>query len=294
MSGVVPLLQSEAPALQLYEHVVPLLDDVDAFVAVHLSPHAEQFCVVLRSVQVVPPQSVSWQLHEPFLQSGVGWAHVGWFTQLPIEPQVCGVLPLQFVWPGPQTPEQTPPKHVWFVQPAGAPHVPVAVQVSTALPAHVVCPGAQTPVHVPEMHVWLVQAIGVPQVPPPEHVCTELPEHCTAPGEHVPLHMPETHAEFMQGLVVPHVPLAVQVWTPLPEHCVCPGAQTPVHDPLTHVWFVHPAGAPQTPAALHVSTPLPEHWVAPGEQATQFELRHVGSAPLQVVCVCHVPVALHA
>jgi hypothetical protein len=96
VSGAVPLLQSDVPAWHVYEHVVPLQLALDALVVVQLSPHAVQLLVVL-SVVHVEPHVVCWQVHAPLWQSGVGCAHGVWFSQLPEVPQVCGVLPLQFV-----------------------------------------------------------------------------------------------------------------------------------------------------------------------------------------------------
>ncbi len=95
-SGAVFLLQSERPVLQVYEQVVPLQLGVPV-VALHALPQAPQLLVVLSSVQVVPPHSVSRQVHEPLEQSGAGCVHVAWFTQLPVAPHVCGVLPMQLV-----------------------------------------------------------------------------------------------------------------------------------------------------------------------------------------------------
>ena len=122
--------QSEAPALHVYEQVVPVQLAEDAFVAVHTSPQALQFWVVLSSVHV-EPQVVSVHVHEPLEQLGVGWAHVARFVHVPVLLHVCGVLPLQFVWPGAQTPEQTPPAHVCagllVVQFVALPQVPLAV-----------------------------------------------------------------------------------------------------------------------------------------------------------------------
>ena len=74
VSGAVPVLQSEAPALHVYEHFVPLQLAADAFVRLHLSPQALQLFVVFRSVQM-PLHVVSWQVHEPLWQSGVGCEH---------------------------------------------------------------------------------------------------------------------------------------------------------------------------------------------------------------------------
>jgi hypothetical protein len=259
VSGAVAWLQSEAPALQVYEHDVPLQLAADAFVRVHLSPHALQLLVVFSSVHVVPPHSVSRHVHAPLLQSGLGCVHVVWLTQLPAPPHVCVVLPLQLVWAGAHTPWHAPDTHVWLVQAAGGPHVPLAVQTSTELPEQVDCPGAHMPVHAPPMHVWFVHAAGAPHVPLAPQVCTPLPEHCTAPGEHVPWHAPDTQAELVQVTALPHVPLAVHVWTPLPWHRVCPGPHTPAHAPPMQVWFVHAAAAPHVPLALQVCTPLPEH-----------------------------------
>jgi hypothetical protein len=99
VSGAVAALQSEdadAPVSQVYEHVVPLQLAADAFVRLHLSPQALQFCVVLRRVHV-PLHVVSWQVHEPFEQSGVGCAQAVWFCQVPLALQFCVVLPLQSV-----------------------------------------------------------------------------------------------------------------------------------------------------------------------------------------------------
>jgi hypothetical protein len=60
----------------VYEHVVPLHVAADALVVVHTSPQALQSLVDVRSVQVLPPQSVSLHSHVPPTQNGVGCAHV--------------------------------------------------------------------------------------------------------------------------------------------------------------------------------------------------------------------------
>jgi hypothetical protein len=90
-------LQSDAPALHVYEHVVPLQLAAEALVVLHLTPHALQLLVVFKFVHVVPPHSVSRHVHAPFLQSGLGCEQVVPLTQLPVDPQVCVVLPLQLV-----------------------------------------------------------------------------------------------------------------------------------------------------------------------------------------------------
>ncbi len=53
---------------------MPLQLAADALVGLHLSPQALQLLVVLSSVHVAggPEQEVSWQLHAPLWQSGVG------------------------------------------------------------------------------------------------------------------------------------------------------------------------------------------------------------------------------
>jgi hypothetical protein len=63
---------------------------------VHTSPHALQSLVVSRAVHVLP-QVVCVQVHDPFTQLGVGWAHAVTFCQAPLVLQFCVVLPLQFV-----------------------------------------------------------------------------------------------------------------------------------------------------------------------------------------------------
>jgi hypothetical protein len=219
VSGVVPLLQSEAPALQVYEHVVPLQLAADALVVVHLSPQALQLLVVSSSVHV-PLHSVSVHEHEPLTQKGVGCAQVAWFVQVPVALHVCGVLPLQSVWPGAHVPEHAPATQVWLVHADGAPQAPVLVHASTELPEHCVWLGAHTPEQAPPLHVWFTHATGEPQAPAALHVCTPLPEHCTAPGEHDPVQAPLLHAEFVQATAPPHAPLELQVCTPLPLHWV--------------------------------------------------------------------------
>jgi hypothetical protein len=56
VSGAVPLLQSEAPALQVYEQLVPLQVEADAFVRLQVLP--PQLFVVLRAVTQTPLESV--------------------------------------------------------------------------------------------------------------------------------------------------------------------------------------------------------------------------------------------
>jgi hypothetical protein len=84
VSGAVALLQSEAAGdvLHVYEHVVPLQVADVAFVRLHLSPQALQLLVVSSRVQVAggPEHEVSWQLHEPLWQSGVGCEQAAQFA----------------------------------------------------------------------------------------------------------------------------------------------------------------------------------------------------------------------
>jgi hypothetical protein len=153
----------------------------------HLSPHALQLLMSAKLVQVVPPQTVPVQTHVPPLHWGVGCAHVVWFTQLPVAPQLCVVFPEQLTCPGAQTPRQTPPEHVWLVHGDTPPHMPVAaLQACAALPLHCVSLGAQMPWHAPMMHVWCVHAVGVPHMPPAAQFCTPFPEHCVCPGAQMP------------------------------------------------------------------------------------------------------------
>jgi hypothetical protein len=294
-SGAVPLLQSDAPALHVYEHAVPLQLSADALVAVHESPHALQLLVVLSSVQV-PPHVDSPQVHAPPEQNGVGWAHVVWFVHVPVPLHVCVVLLLQLVCPGAHTPLQTPAEHVWFVHVAGLPHEPVAVHVSEALPGtHWVSLGPQTPPQEPFKHVRVAaHATGVPHAPPALHVCTPFAEHSVAPGTHDPPQAPPTHALLMQAAGAPHCPTALHSSTPLLKHRVWPGPQTPPQKPPEHVRLLPQSlGAPQVPVALHVCAALPRHWVAPGVHATQVLFRQDAVGLAQVSTVAHVPVPSH-
>jgi hypothetical protein len=77
-------LQSDVPALHVYEQVVPLQLADDALAWLHASPHALQLLVVF-SVVHVEPHSVSAHLQTPLAQSGLGWAHGAQFA--PIVPQ---------------------------------------------------------------------------------------------------------------------------------------------------------------------------------------------------------------
>ena len=122
-------LQSTKPAPHVYVHAVPLQPTAVAFVPLQALPQAAQFWIVFSVVHVVPPQRVSRQVHEPFLQSGLGCVQVAWFVHVPEALHVCGVLPLQLVCPGAHEPEHTPATQVVFVlvQLAGLPHVPLAV-----------------------------------------------------------------------------------------------------------------------------------------------------------------------
>ena len=169
---------------------------VDAFVGVQTSPHALQLLVVL-SVVHVPPQVVSWQVHAPSEQSGVGCAQAAPSCQLPLALQLCGVLARQVAWPGEQTPMQAPLTQVWLVQATAPPHVPPEVHDATPLPEQVVCPGAHIPVHAPLMHVWLTHVAGSPQLPPDPQVSTPLLTQVVALGEHA------THVLLRQTGVVP-------------------------------------------------------------------------------------------
>jgi hypothetical protein len=82
VSGAVFRLQSDAPALQVYEQVVPLQLAPDALTVLHTLPQAAQLLVVWSVVQVAP-QSVSRHVHAPDEQSGVGWEQGVWFCQAP-------------------------------------------------------------------------------------------------------------------------------------------------------------------------------------------------------------------
>jgi hypothetical protein len=183
-----------------------------AFTALHLSPHALQLFVVLSSVQVVPPQSVSLHVHAPALQSGVGCAHVAPFTQLPVGPQLCGVLPLHCTCPGPHSPWHAPITQVWLVHGDVGPQAPVAaLQLCTEFPLHCVSAGAQTPWQLPMMHVWCTHVEPFTQVPPAPHDCGMFPLHCTWAGEQTPWQLPPEHVWFTQAVGAPHVPEPVQV-----------------------------------------------------------------------------------
>jgi hypothetical protein len=153
VSGAVPLLQSDDPALHVYEQVVPLQDAADAWVRVHWFPQAPQLAVLLSLTQE-PLQSVPRQVQLPVWQSGDGCAQTAWLCQVPVALQVCGVLaPLQLVCPGAQTPTQAPLTHVWLVHADVLPHAPPAAHACTPLPEHCVCPGAHTPVQTPPTQV---------------------------------------------------------------------------------------------------------------------------------------------
>jgi hypothetical protein len=141
------------------------------------SPQALQLLVVLSSVHVVPPHSVSLQVHVPALQSGFGCAHGVPLAQLPDAPHVCGTLPLQVTWPGAHEPWHAPVTHVWFTHGMFAPQLPFE-QACTALPLHCVWPGPQTPRQTPPVHVWLTHGTGPLHVPVAVQLCVELPEHC--------------------------------------------------------------------------------------------------------------------
>jgi len=80
-------LQSESPALHVYEHVLPLHVADAALVRLHLSPQALQLLVVFSCVQV-PLHTVSRQLHTPLLQSGLGCEQGAQFA--PFVPQDVG------------------------------------------------------------------------------------------------------------------------------------------------------------------------------------------------------------
>jgi hypothetical protein len=137
VSGAAAALQSELPTLHAYEHFVPLQVADDAFVRVHLSPHPLQLFVVFSRVQVAggPEHEVSWQLHAPLWQSGVGCEH---------GPQAAPAVPHdEAVWEvyGSQT---LPLQHPFGHEVASQTHCPVlllhsrpaphAVQVAPAAP----------------------------------------------------------------------------------------------------------------------------------------------------------------
>jgi hypothetical protein len=67
-------------------------------------PHAHAPAVVQHGVPVIQEAEQHVALHAVPL------------THCPFAPQVCGELPLHWVWVGPHTPMQAPPTHVWFVQ----------------------------------------------------------------------------------------------------------------------------------------------------------------------------------
>ena len=121
------MLQSEAPALHVYEHVVPLHIGLDPFVDLQTSPHALQL-VSVSSVVQVPVHAVSRQVHDPLRQSGVGCAQLTVGPQLPPGLQSSVPLPLHRLVPGAQA------THVLFEQ-AGAAiveHIAVVCQVPVA------------------------------------------------------------------------------------------------------------------------------------------------------------------
>lgn len=81
-------------------------------------------------------------------------------------------MPWQFVWVGAQTPEQTPPTHVWFVHATVDPQVPVVSHFCVPLSVvHCTAPGEHS-THAPFQQTAVV----------PEHVVwfSHLPEllHC--------------------------------------------------------------------------------------------------------------------
>lgn len=123
------VLHVAKPAPQTYEHELPLHVTVVAFVALQALPHPPQWLVVVRVVHVLP-HCVSRQVHEPFWQSGLGWAQVASFVHVPAALHASGVVPLHWVCAGAQTPEQTPATHVSFLleHETGLPHVPLLVQ----------------------------------------------------------------------------------------------------------------------------------------------------------------------
>lgn len=218
VSTPVFLLQSEVPALQVYEHFVPLQLADEALVRLHLTPQALQSCVVLSPEHVLSGHVVCVHVQAPFWQVGVGCAQVVTFVHVPVLLHVCVVLPLQFTWPGAHTPEQAPLTHVWFTHADGAPQFP-PLHTSMSLGAtHWDWPGAHTPVHAPFVQVWFTHAVVDPHVPLAWHVCTPLPEHCVWPGVHEPEHAPDTHAALEHATGEPQLPVASQVWRPVPMH----------------------------------------------------------------------------
>jgi hypothetical protein len=184
VSGAVPLSQSAAPALHVYEHVVPLHVADCALVRLHLSPHALQLLVVFSVVQV-PLHSVSRQVHAPLLQSGLGCEH-GAQAAPPVPQDVAD-------WP--EYASQAPP----LQQPVG----------------HEVASQTHWPVAL--LHSWPV-GHGAHVAPLEPHDAFDSPDS----GSHVlplqqPAHAPppQLHAPFEHVSPVPH---ALHAAPPVP-HC---------------------------------------------------------------------------
>jgi hypothetical protein len=152
-------------------------------------PHAPQLCVSLVVSTQAPLHMVSRQAQVPVLQSGVGCAHVGWFSQIPVASQTWGVDIEHCTAPGAHKPVQLPmPEHRnWQV--CVVCQAPVVSQVWTEVPEHCVSPGTQLPLHAPPAHPK-GQGCAFRQAPVPSQVCTPLPAHCLAPGVQAPAQMP--------------------------------------------------------------------------------------------------------
>ncbi len=160
------------------------------------------------------------------------------------------------VWPGPQTPAQAPPVHVWFTHATGALHVCVSAEhVETPLPLHSKAPGEHC-AHMPfaqtgvgSMHVdWSCQ------VPVASHVCAMLPRHCDAPSVQTPTHWPPTHVWLSQSPVPPQPDWQVLLASQCsPAGHVCVGKRHWTHAP---VWGSQNVFVAAHASSVHVPVPV--------------------------------------
>jgi hypothetical protein len=139
---------------------LPLLVYVREYVPPATSRLEQQ--LALPPPQVVIPAPPGAQLgglaaQEPLTQKGVAPLHAVPACHWPLPLQVCGVLPMQVVCPGPHTPPQAPLTHVWL-DPHAEPlfcHWPAPSQVCGCWPLQLSCPCPQSPPHAPAVQVWL-------------------------------------------------------------------------------------------------------------------------------------------
>jgi hypothetical protein len=177
-------------------------------------PQPPQLTVSVCGYTQNPLHTVPAQVQVPDAQSGAGCMQPGWLSQVPVESQVCGVVPTHCFVFGAQLPEHVPAPVQRKGHVVPEPHAPVLSHVCTLAPEHWVAPGTQLPVQAPfeqpNWHDWLVC-----HLPVASHVCEPPPAHCLAPGAQAPLQAPPLQMKGHLEMVV-HCPTGEHAWTFLP------------------------------------------------------------------------------